>query len=775
MPLPYEMTQYRAWAVSTLEALPNGKLDKVPRNPHTGLPLDPTDPTAWASFEECAAAINSGQFRVMGFMLSSADPYVVIDLDHPSTDEDRQTAEGICGAFAGTYQEISASGTGVHIICRGEIPVDGCRRGGVEIYANLRYMICTGNTFVQNEITNQQDMLNVLYSEMTVTRGRGLGEFDPDADDSECDRSDMEILEMGSSAENGAKFNALCAGEWQELGYPSQSEADLALFNMLAFYSSDNSQCVRIFRMTRLGQREKAQRQDYMAWCVGTARAAIPAPVLGELPNPLVQGESGATGQGENVSHEAVVEVPTVQVIDDTAEAPDIEAWGYAAEYTPTPWPPGWAGHLAAYMYSVALRPVPEVGIMAALGLLAGIGGRAFNTNSRAGLNLYQLLVAPTGIGKEGLKGSVDRVLHQVRETIPAIYDRVGPGIPASGQALIKVMAEKPCCVSIFGEFGQTLARLGDPRASGSDRALLGIMLDLYTKSGHGARFDGMAYSDKVKNVPVIDSPCFSFIGETTPQIYEEMNLAMVESGLLPRINLCEYTGMRPKYNKNNEIAMDPVLLRQLCGFTVTAFSIEQRRGVGVVAQDPDAEKLLDDLNDFADAEINKNSQEAIRQLWNRFHLKVLKMASLLAAFDNFAAPIVQKHHVDWAEMYCRRDVETWLRKFERGEIGSSDLRGEGLLNAALQKYTKMPAKTRVSSYDVPVSASTRNDVIPHRFLKKYLKRLSFFQKHPKGMNLAIDLAIKEAVGSEVLIDLTAPEKMQLGLNPSSKIYLWKK
>lgn len=776
MPLPFEMTQYRAWAVSTLEPLPNGKLAKVPRHPSTGMPIDPTDPACWATYEECAAAVNAGRFRCMGFMLSSADPFIVIDLDAPVTDEDRQAAESICAAFAGTYQEISASGTGVHIICRGEIPLEGCRRGRVEIYANLRYMICTGNTFVQAEITNQQEMLNVLYAEMAVTRAKGMGEFDPDADDSDCERSDIEVLEIGASADNANKFNMLCAGQWQELGYPSQSEADLALFNMLTFYSNDNSQCVRIFRMTALGQREKAQRNDYMSYCVGTARAAVEYSVIGRLDNPL-QACAGATSQSEPAQTPAttIIDTPEVQVVSTVAEEPELEEWGYAKQYEPLPWPPGWTGHLAHYMYTTALRPVPEVGIMAALGLAAGLIGRSFNTPTGAGLNLYQILVAPTGVGKEGMKSGIDRVLGHMRETLPTIYDRVGPSVIASGQALIKVLDEKPCCISVFGEFGQTIARLGDSRCSASDRMLLQMLLDLYTKSGKGSRLDGMVYSDKTKNVPVLDSPCFSFIGETTPQIYEELDLSMVESGLLPRINLYEYVGDRPRFNYDHDKPIDPVLLRQLCGMALTGFAIEQRKSTVLVAQSPAADEMLRGLNDEADKHINKNRSEAVRQLWNRFHLKVLKVSSLLAVVDNFSAPTVSKEHVAWAEMYCRRDIETWMKKFEQGEIGSRDLRSEGLLQACVAAYAKMAPATRIAHYEVPMSAAGRGDIIPQRYLKKRLKRHSFFQKHPKGTNLAVDLAIKEAVACETLIELPIADKVSLGIAQTAKVYLWKK
>jgi primase-polymerase (primpol)-like protein len=48
-------------------------------------------------------------------------------------------------------------------------------------------------------------------------------------------RHDSEVLAHAARAKNGATFTKLWKGEWQGLGYTSQSEADAALLNMLRF------------------------------------------------------------------------------------------------------------------------------------------------------------------------------------------------------------------------------------------------------------------------------------------------------------------------------------------------------------------------------------------------------------------------------------------------------------------------------------------------------------------------------------------------------------
>src|SRR5262249_4228846 len=63
--------------------------------------------------------------------------------------------------------------------------------------------------------------------------------------------ADAELIEHAKSATNGAKFSRLWAGDTS--GYPSQSEADLALCSILAFWTCrDAARIDHLFRQSRL-------------------------------------------------------------------------------------------------------------------------------------------------------------------------------------------------------------------------------------------------------------------------------------------------------------------------------------------------------------------------------------------------------------------------------------------------------------------------------------------------------------------------------------------
>jgi putative DNA primase/helicase len=121
------------------------KPDKVPYSAQDGLKASSTDLLTWSSFEEAHETLETGLFSGLGFVFSSADPFTGIDLDgcvNKETGEVAVWAMEIVRHFE-SYTELSASGTGLHIIVRGEIP--NRKKDEVEVYSSKRYFTVTGH------------------------------------------------------------------------------------------------------------------------------------------------------------------------------------------------------------------------------------------------------------------------------------------------------------------------------------------------------------------------------------------------------------------------------------------------------------------------------------------------------------------------------------------------------------------------------------------------------------------------------------------------------
>jgi putative DNA primase/helicase len=121
------------------------KPDKVPYSARTGRKASSTDLMTWSTFEEALEAYKRRACDGVGFVFSSGDPYTGIDLDNcvdAQTSEIAPWALEIVRYFDG-YTELSATGTGLHIIVRGDLP--NRRKDAIEVYSSKRFFTVTGH------------------------------------------------------------------------------------------------------------------------------------------------------------------------------------------------------------------------------------------------------------------------------------------------------------------------------------------------------------------------------------------------------------------------------------------------------------------------------------------------------------------------------------------------------------------------------------------------------------------------------------------------------
>ena len=118
--------------------------DKVPYSVRTGHRASSTDLLTWSTFQEALEAYENGEYAGLGFVFSSADPYTGIDVDD-CVNEDGEIALWAMEIvrYFDSYTELSVTGTGLHIIVRGEVP--NRRKGDVEVYSSKRFFAVTGH------------------------------------------------------------------------------------------------------------------------------------------------------------------------------------------------------------------------------------------------------------------------------------------------------------------------------------------------------------------------------------------------------------------------------------------------------------------------------------------------------------------------------------------------------------------------------------------------------------------------------------------------------
>lgn len=264
--------QWVCWRVERRD----GKPTKVPLDPETGEYASVADPATWRDF---ATALTQYQ-RVadvagVGFVFCEEGPFAGVDLDDcrdPETGAVDEWAVEIVRQLA-SYTEVSPSGTGLHVIVKGRVPAGGNRRGNLEMYDGDRYFTVTGNRVLGAPTTVEARgaELRAIHEEYIAA-----GDAVADAETDEVERqgsvslSDEALLERAMNAANGAKFRRLWNGE--TAGYPSHSEADLALCSLLAFWTGgDAARIERLFNRSGLVRDKWRNRPDYRERTIRTA------------------------------------------------------------------------------------------------------------------------------------------------------------------------------------------------------------------------------------------------------------------------------------------------------------------------------------------------------------------------------------------------------------------------------------------------------------------------------------------------------------------------
>lgn len=264
----------------------NGQKTKMPYNPANGDRAKINDPRTFADFKTTLVTYAMGGYDGIGVAVGNGIGAFDIDKCIREDGTLNDTAATVLSIFPTAYVEKSPSGKGLRgFFC---VPEDyvfdksvyyiNNRRAGLEVYmpgATNRFVTVTGDVYraggtneagePDGEIPNDETAMITLLDTL-MKRGKQVQQthfqhhsyLDDDA-----------VIKHAEESASGNKFTALFSGEWEEL-YDSQSDADMALLAILAFWCGcDEEQMDRLFRKSGL-MRPKWDRKQ-----AGTTYGAI--------------------------------------------------------------------------------------------------------------------------------------------------------------------------------------------------------------------------------------------------------------------------------------------------------------------------------------------------------------------------------------------------------------------------------------------------------------------------------------------------------------------
>ncbi|TVQ96316.1 MAG: DUF927 domain-containing protein [Desulfovibrionales bacterium] len=250
--IPEELRSIPQW-INWKYAKRNGKTTKPPCTPAGGN-MDAQASKNWKTFEQAAQAYEQNpKLAGVGLVLTADLGLVGWDIDDCIGDQGSLDPDAEADAKSlASYCEISPSGAGLRGFAWGTIPVDGRKGGRWEIYKAGRYLTVTGSKLPASPgtVNHNQPGIDAFFEKHFAVPNEAKTEAaEPVSETPEL--SDERLLELARAAANGDKFSRLWTGDTSQ--YKSQSEADLALCLILAFWTRKNPAAIdRLFRQSGL-------------------------------------------------------------------------------------------------------------------------------------------------------------------------------------------------------------------------------------------------------------------------------------------------------------------------------------------------------------------------------------------------------------------------------------------------------------------------------------------------------------------------------------------
>lgn len=263
-----------------------GKMDKLPVSPHSGQFVDAHDSQHWTdAAHACAVASHWGAGYGVAFVLTKADPFFFVDIDHAWDGRQwSEVAQQVVALFPGAALEVSQSGTGLHIFGRGQAPAHGKRNDahGLEFYTELRFAALTGINAVGDANTDHTVALHTLTQAFFPPKADAGGDWSlstapvPEwrgpTDDADLIRRALMSRSAASVFGGRASFADLWEGNSEALAkaYPdperlyNASAADAALAAHLAFWTGRHGERIQRLMMQSALVRDKWHRDDYL-------------------------------------------------------------------------------------------------------------------------------------------------------------------------------------------------------------------------------------------------------------------------------------------------------------------------------------------------------------------------------------------------------------------------------------------------------------------------------------------------------------------------------
>jgi hypothetical protein len=558
------------------------KPSKPPIVPHTGRMASVAKSEEWASYADAEHFARRRRLEGVGFVLTNDLDLTGIDLDNVSNPD---------GSFVDwvqeildlreTYAEISPSGTGIRMWARGSSPVVKLDKAGVEIYSDRRFLTWTGRHVdgMPDDILPAPETLRLLNER--VAKIRGESQADEPGGGARAARERPSPAPRAPTPAGGDFFRnvndaaLLNLEAWVRELFPKARRSANGAYRVTSRDLGRNLQ--EDLSITPQGIQDFGLEQSMTAVDLALDHGNFDKSITAALwlcevlrIEPARLGYTDAeSGESVDASVEALIrenEDGTSDVIDaetgeriEVADATSRTEFDFPEHLTHVP---GLMGEIIAYTLRTGSVHCRAFALTTAIGVMSAVSGRVWKGPTQAATNLFLMLLAPTGTGKDMVNGGIPKIL-----TADADLARTnGASRFMSETAIYKRVETTPCSLAVIDEFGAMMRKVSNKRAATHEAAITSALRLLWS-----ANFKSVNTPDYAQSIGItLHAPHFGMVGIATHRdLLGSLSGDEVLNGFLNRYLMISVSSRPPKNrDKLDEEVPDSIIaqLKQIYG-----------------------------------------------------------------------------------------------------------------------------------------------------------------------------------------------------------------
>ena len=336
---------------------------------------------------------------------------------------------------------------------------------------------------------------------------------------------------------------------------------------------------------------------------------------------------------------------------------------------------PGRLAHAVDHYNATAASPQPQFAVQAALALGSVVLGRFHCTDLQNYTSLYFVNLAPTGAGKEAIRGYIGKVLQESK-----VLPLLGPSQYASEAAVLSELKFYPRHLAIIDEFGKLL---GSSKKSQNTNALDAqtALISIFGQTDGMVRAKAYSANGKSQNQIAAEKtfvlrPAVTMVGLSTPEtFFDALSESDVADGFMNRL-LVVNSRMPIKDTLPKRWKKTPPLLRkwiaeyvlppELQGFMERDPIADKESALNPLGEEPDnvddpletpfttkARRKIDEIGKWIETERNRMLGEGNLQGLLARAKEITMKVSLIVALS-CRSRVVNEDHLSWAWDYVR-------------------------------------------------------------------------------------------------------------------------